>query len=547
MNRRFVARRYKPARALVILALLALTAAAAAQNFDANRYYEQCLVFEAGGDLTLARESCNNALQVNPAFTEASLASARIELALGNYGRSESLLNGLRGRTTSAEPFVLLAQLTYETERYLEAEAHLATAQARLATESNRELSARASFLQGLLAEQNGQFTEALEHYQKAVAEDGIEVTYRLADASLRFKLGNLEGALNQLDAYRLLSGDNQNPDLRAMLGRIYWAMSDLDRASNELQAAVGLRVSTDIEAQSNDLRDLAVIYYGMGDFARGTQAIRAASQRGNLLDFLFSNTLLWLLLLLLLLAVHLIGESRIDNKTTLEVIEGPQMWSVGQIYGILIIGLILGLAIALTYGVLVYENALAILTPLQATDVRAVLLISFSLIVTLLTIRRVRANGWDAFDRLLGGSDQVPLGIVVGLAMVAALLAYLVYRPEGPWLGGFFLDMSRLTPALVIAMALLPLTELLFRAFAFPTLAKRYDDTFALIISGSLSALVLVTPLLVLLVFGLVLAEIYRRRGNGLTVLVAQFVFYLGLVLMVAFSPWARSLFLLG
>lgn len=546
MNERCFAFHPTSVRTLLLVALLSLPALAAAQNFDANRYFEQCLRFEAGGDLTLARESCGNALQVNSGFTEASLALARIELALGNYGRSESLLNGLRNRTTSAEPFVLLAQLTYETERYLEAEAHLATAQARLANEFNRELSARASFYQGRLAERNGQFSDALNHYQQAVAADGIEVDYRLADAELRYRLGNLDGALGQLDAYRVLSGDNQNPDVRALLGRIFWAMSDLDRASNELQAAVGLRASSEVMAQSTDLLDLAVIYFGMGDFNRGTQALRAAGRRGNLLNFLFTNTLLWLLLLLLLLGVHLIGESRIDNKTTLEVIEGPQMWSVGQIYGILLSGLLLGLVIAMTYGVLIYENALAILTPLQATEVRAVLLIAFSLIVTLMTIRTVRAKGWDAFERLLGSGEQIPLGIVTGLLMVAALLAYLVYKPEGPWLGGFFLDLSRLTPTLVIAMALLPLTELLFRAFAFPALSKRYDETIALIVSGSLSAVVLVTPLPVLLLFGLVLAEIFRRRGNGLTLLVAQFVFFLGLVLAVAFSPWARSLFLL-
>lgn len=535
------------ARALFGLVLLALSASGAAQNFDANRYFEQCLRFEAGGDLTLARESCNNALQVNPGLTAASLSLGRIELALGNYGRAEGLLNGVRNQTDSAEPYVLLAQLTYETERYLEAEGHLTIARRRLVDQADRELSARASFLAGRLAERSGRFSEALDHYQQAVAADGIEIAYRLADARLRFRLGNLDGARAQLEAYRTLSGDSQNADLRALLARIAWAESDLARAANELQTAVGLRASSEVGAQTDDLRDLAIIYYGMGDFTRGNQALRASAQRGNLLDFLFSNTLLWLLLLLIVLATHLIGESRIDNKTGLEVIEGPQMWSVGRIYGILFGSLFIALVIALTYGVVLYQNALAILTPLQGTEVLSVFFIAFSLVAALMTIRRVRANGWGAYERLLGGSDQVPLGIVTGLLMLAAMLAYLAYRPEGPWLGDFLLDLSRLTPALVIAMALLPLTELLFRSFAFPTLSKRYGEGPALLLSGSLSALVLVTPLPVLLLFGLVLAEIFRRRGSGLTVLVAQFVFFVGLVLAVAFSPWARGLFLIG
>jgi tetratricopeptide (TPR) repeat protein len=547
MNERVHALRSLPARTLLLLALLPLLTLATAQSFDANRYFEECLRFEAGGELQGAKESCTNALEVDGSLTDATLALGRLELKLENYGAAQRLLNQSRGQTASAEPFVLLAQLSYETELYLEAEGYLQTARARLNSQFNRELSGQANYLSGLLAEFNGNFTEALDRYQGAVADDGIEVTYRLADANLRFRLGNLDGARGQLEAYQLLSGDNQNADLRALLGRIHWADSDLGSAVNELQTAIGLRASTDAEAQSADLRDLALVYYGMGDITRGNQALRTASQRGNLLDFLFTNTLLWLLLLLLLLGMHLIGESRIDNKTSLEVIEGPQMWSVGQVYGILITSLLLGLAIALTYGVVAYQNALAILTPLQATEVRAVLLIAFALIATLMTIRRVRLNGWDAYDRLLVGSEQIPLGIVLGLVMVAALLAYLFYRPAGPWLGGFFLDLSRLTPALVIAMALLPLTELLFRSFAFPTLSKRYGDGLALTISATLSTLVLVTPLPVLLLFGLLLGETYRRRGNGLTVLIAQFVFYLGLVLAVAFSSWARSLFLLG
>ncbi len=55
---------------------------------------------------------------------------------------------------------------------------------------------------------------------------------------------------------------------------------------------------------------------------------------------------------------------------------------------------------------------------------------------------------------------------------------------------------------------------------------------------------MVLVTPVVLLYIFGLVLSEMFRRRNNGMTVVVTQLVFYLGLVLVVAFIPWARSLF---
>ena len=544
MNKRIIGLRSHVARAVTALVMFAALGWGAGQAFDANRYYQQCLRFEAGGDLGIAKESCTNATRPNPDFTEAKLALGRVELALGELGSAESRLNRLRDETTSAEPFVLLADLAIQTDRLLEAEAFLATAQNRLTTEFNRELAARTSYLQGVVAEQRGRFSEALTFYEQAVVADSIESKYRLADASLRFKLGNLDGAREQLESYLALSDDIRNADLRELMGLIRWSSSDLEGAAEEFEAALGERRSRETEAQSRDLRNLSLIYFGLGDFDRGSQALREASRRGNLLTFLFSNTLLWLLLLLLLVATHLVGESRIANSTTLEVLEGPQLWSVGQLYGILFTSVIVSLAAAVAYSLIAFNNALAIMTPLQDTEVRAVLLITFSLMATLLTVRRVQQNGWDAFEKLLGSAEQAFLGIVIGLVLVAAMLAYLAFRPEAVWLGDFFLDLSRLTPLVIVAMVLLPLSELLFRAFAYPTLMNRYDRSIGLIISGGLSALVLVTPVVLLYIFGLVLSEMFRRRNNGMTVVVTQLVFYLGLVLVVAFIPWARSLF---
>ena len=84
-----------------------------------------------------------------------------------------------------------------------------------------------------------------------------------------------------------------------------------------------------------------------------------------------------------------------------------------------------------------------------------------------------------------------------------------------------------------------------LARAFAFPALEKRYDGVLALFITASLTGIIFFSPVLLLAVFGLGLTELFRRRRNGLTPLVAMVVFHLGLVMSVSFSPWIRSLFL--
>ncbi len=82
MNKRIIGLRSHVARAVTALVMFAALGWGAGQAFDANRYYQQCLRFEAGGDLGIAKESCTNAIRANPDFTEAKLTLARVELAL---------------------------------------------------------------------------------------------------------------------------------------------------------------------------------------------------------------------------------------------------------------------------------------------------------------------------------------------------------------------------------------------------------------------------------------------------------------------------------
>src|SRR5690606_12196088 len=152
-----------------LLALIALGGVATAQGFDENVYYQQCLRFEAGGDLETARRACQNALQVRPSFADAELALARIELRLGDAAGAESRLRRIRDRVGGAEPLVLLAEAVLAAGRPLEAESFLQYARSELAERGNRELEARLHLVPGEIAQHRGDYDAAMVAYGSAI------------------------------------------------------------------------------------------------------------------------------------------------------------------------------------------------------------------------------------------------------------------------------------------------------------------------------------------------------------------------------------------
>lgn len=531
------------ATALLVAALIGQLAWA--QNFDANRYYRQCLAFEVGGDLDAAQRACENALQVDPGFAPARLGLARVEVRLGEYGSAESRLQALRGSLDSPEPDLLLAEIALESDRLGEVAGFLRGAERYLESEFNRELAARLNYLQGRVAAAQGRYEDALASYQQAIDFDGLDVAYRLADARLRLELGDADGARDQLVGYQNLAGTERNPAVRSLLGRSHWALGDADRALDAINGALTLRTSRETEAQVDDLVALSLIYYGQGNVRSGGVALRGAVQRGNLLQLALSNTLLWILVLLTLLAVLLIGESRIASTSSLEMVDGPQHWTVGEVYQTLFGALLLGVLTALAYGLLMHGDLLALFAPVIGANVRGVAAIVFFLVLALLTVQRVQRNGWDPGEVLLRGGNQVTQGVVAGLAMLVLTIAYLVFRPDVAWLGEFYFDLGALPLPIVIAAVLLPLIELHLRAFAFPAFERRYDTTIASVLSVGIYALLLGTPVPLLLVLGGISVWLYRRADGALPPLAAQLVFHVGLVVAVAFVPWVRALFL--
>jgi tetratricopeptide (TPR) repeat protein len=519
-------------------------APARAQAFSFERYYLECLSFEAGGDLTTARQSCLNALEVDAQRAEAQLTLGRIEFALGELAAAETRLTRVRTRLAGAEADVLLAEVTLASSRIDEAESYVAAARTKLAQSPDRDLEARIAYVEGRVAEARHDPAGALAAYGRAIDADGLDVHYRLTDADLRWRLGDLSGAARQLRDYEAASDDRRNPSVLSLLGRVAWANGDADDAVGLIETALALRDLRDSTGRAADLWVLAALYYGQGDLQGGGLALREASRLGNLVAELDGNTMLWLLALVVLLTLHLIGESRQTGLAPAPA-EGTRPWSLGVAYGVLITGAIVGLAAAIAYGMAVHDNLAVLVTPHQQHEARAVYLIAFGLVTSLLAASRVRRAGRKPAEALVGRSDGLAAGLVVGAVVFAATLGYLIYRPATGLAGPFFLDLASLTPLRVAALALIPLAEFYYRGFLRPAVESRYGRSLALPIVALAWALAYATPLVVLVPVGFALAEVDRRRPNGLTAATALWVAWLGLAAAVALSPYVRSLFL--
>lgn len=530
--------------AALLTAVALGTGVANAQTFDENRYFQQCLRFEAGGDLETAQEACLNALQVRPNFPEAELALARIEIGLGQPASAEQRLRRVRNTINTAEPLVLLAEAALASGRPGDAEAFLQEALSRLAQQGNVELQGRVNFLAGRIMESQGRYGAALDDYAAAIAADALNVDYRLADAELRLRLHDPASAARQLSSYMALTGDDRNADVRSLLGRALWSQGQLAAAADNFAAAHHLRGARDLSAQAHDLRALALLYYAEGDLSAGGLRWRESLKRENFSGFLAGNTLLWLLLLLFLVGVHLVGESRIAASSSLEVVEGAQPWSVGQVYATLFASMLIALLVTVIYGLIRYENPVALLATGTSGEAAALFMLVTAVMLALLSWRRVQANGFDALEILLGDSRYLANGIGWGLLFLVVTIAYLHYLPFGGAFGGWYLDYLQATPLVVAAALLVPLSELYFRPFLMTTFVRRYDNLIATATSGVLYSLVFGTPIILLLPFGLILADSYRRRRSGWEPLAAMLTLHLGLLLATVMLPWVRALF---
>lgn len=528
-----------------LLTIVTMLTSAQAQVFSAERYLQECLRFEAGGDLSTARESCLNALQADPRSLGAELALARIDTALGEYAVAETRLNRIRAQLETPEPWVLLAEITFATDRFAEAAGHVARARRELAAGPDAALGARIAYLEGRLAQRDGRVEDALVAFGEATALDALDVRYRLADAQLRFRLGDADGAQRQLEAYEVISGDVRNAAVKSLLGRLLWSQGQLGRAVDTLETALALRGLRDSAAQADDLQVLALMYYAQGDLDSGGIALREASRRGNVVGQATNTLLLWVLALIALLGLVLVAESRRAGIAP-ESGGEPPPWSLGEGFGVLVAAILMGFAASLVFAAFVQRNLLALFTPLQRQDALAVYFIVFALTAALLTWRRVRRAGLDPSSYLLGPTGSALNGVLLGLGLCGLTIAYVALVPRGGVFGPFLFDVARPTPLVVAALALLPLAEFAFRGLLQPSMTRRYGSGSAVAAMALLWAIVYGTPVLALVVAGLGLAEGTRRQPGALVAFLAVLVGWLTLLGVAAAMPQVRGLFLL-
>ena len=529
---------------LLVVVALALTASAQAQVFSAERYLQECLRFEAGGDLTTARQSCLNALQVDPRLIGAELALARIDAASGELASAESRLNRIRNQVASAEPTVLLAEIALAGERYEEAAGLLARARSELSVAPDGALTARVAFALGRLATREGRTDEALTRYAEAITFDPLNVSYRLTDAELRFRLGDLAGATRQLESYEAVSGDTRNADVKSLQGRLLWSAGQIVAATDRLETALALRGLRDSAPQADDLRVLALLYYAQGDFDSGGIALREALRRGNLIGQANDNALLWVLALLVLVGLSLVAEARRAGVDAELASEAPS-WTLGEAYLVLIAAALVGLAASLTYSVLVQGNLLALFTPLQRHDALAVYMIAFALSAAALAWTRLRRAGVDAGAVLLGPPGTLAPAFLAGLGVAGVVWAYLALFPRGGVFGAFPFDLARITPLVVAALVLLPLAEFAFRGLLQPSLSRRYGTPWTIALMALVWSIAYGTPMLAMLVIGAGLAYLTRRFPGALSATITVLVGWLTLLALATAFNAVRGLFL--
>ena len=514
------------ALATFALALLAptLSSATAQGGFNANTYYQQCLRFEAGGDLETARQSCLNALNIRAEFGAATLALARIELGLGKLGEAKARLSALsRNASQSAEASLLLAEIALGEGDLSEAETYLRRVQR--GSQVSSPLEARRHFLSGQLAQARRRSADALAHFQNAVQAEPRNTAYRLALAQAQLGRGDAAAA-----AQTLQSASERSADLLSLLAQAQWLEGDLAGAARNFEAAVAARGFTEGDKTARDLRNLVLVYYGQGDVQRGELALETALRRGDLRETVLGQSTLWLVGFVILLALHLMGESRVEQTSSLEPTQHPEPWTVGQVYRVLFLALISAFGLVVLYGYMRYENLLALLTPLQSAEMRALFLAALALLLAGLSLWRVTLNGWQPVKTLLGSPSQAILGVGLGGLLLAGTFGFQAYAAGTLW-DGLYPANVPLLPALVAVLAL-PFAELFFRAFAIPSLERRYTPFYGVAISSVLYALVLGTPLLLLFVVGVVLGVVYWYTKSGFTPLLTQLTFNVGLLL---------------
>jgi hypothetical protein len=492
---------------------------AASQLETCRKFYEQ-------GNFLSAEGSCNQELAGNPQNAAAWRLLARSQLAQGSLktGTARSSLDNARKYDLSdPENDLIAAEIAFGESSYGSA---IGLAQAAT---SNKSLRVRAY---QVIA--NSYLAQGEEDTAMAALESLLLIAP--GASAERVKLANL---LQPRDPNRVIQLIKQAPTLtaglEAELGRAQWIAGRLPEAIKTLQAVtVKVPELTDAE-YTRSLGALAYAYAGQGQIEAAQKVVfQQLSRRTNTIETVLNAMLPWALALVLLLGLHLVGESRIEPLSTIDFQEGPSPWTVSNVYSILISATVVAFLAALLGGYLFKGNFLALFTPVQRDLARAIFYSVLGLVLAVNSILAARRLGWKPMEQLLAkpqGKDSAAEALAVGVALIAATLGYQYLTLSIPAIHQYHLSFNFLSsPLVVVPVLLLPLAEVFFRAFAVVPMEKRYGRGIGYSILVLLYAIAIAAPLPLLLVVAALLLFISDRAKSAQGALIAQYICYIGL-----------------
>ena len=529
----------------LVLGLLAGSVQAQTQNSQTSlgnttsSYTVQCANFYRAKDYLSARGQCQLAATDNPQDARAWQLLTASALALEDYSTATRALTQAQSLAGSQDETRLLeAELNLAQNSF---EAALSVSDS-VRQNSQRKLMVRAKSLDALERK-----AEAIEAYRLVLSYFPTDDVARVALAQ-RLLEQQPDEALIVLER-----GTGQSADLLAQQGYTEWAKGEGQKAILTLEKSLDLAAQNprtlSPEQRVRALTALSMAYYGAGEFGEGNLVLQQLGENYNLLGHLLEFFTPFLLPLLLLLLLHLFGESRIEPLSTLEFDEGQRPWTVSSVYRILLVSLLGGLVMSMVYGSALYSNLLALWTPLQRNEALPIFYFTFAMLVFALTWQSLRSQGWKPNTLLFAPylPQNLSLGILTGIAwaFVSVLYANLTRSLPQPW-NGYFLPLELPSFWLIFALLALPLTEPFWRAYAFTPLEKRYERPIAVGILVCLYGLIFGVPLPLMLLEGALLMglTLYKRNNSSTPAMAMRFTLYISLGVVAFLLPAVRVWF---
>jgi hypothetical protein len=469
-----------------------------------NEYYAQCLDFYAKGAIDPAQSACQLALSVDPNH----LPSLKL-LARSYLDREQTVeANGFLEQANSLAP-------TDPEVQFLNAKSNLLRGNFNEALGLLPNITSNEVLLvRGQALEQLGRYEEALRAYREV--PDAAEA--RLGVARI------LELLRRPADGLGLLGN---TPRERLADARLLWLSGKPQEAARVLEGVLPRFGPSDAD-YTKTLGLLANVYYGLGDFEKGGLVLRQLSARTSLPSALLIKVWPWILVFLVFLGLVLYGESRIEPMRTVEM-TSERRYGPGSLYVWLLIAVVVAGLVALVLGQVLYQNLLAIFTPVQGEVVRPIFYLLLGLVAFLITMLRV---GRERLNAVLGPRSSWSEGVWAGVVLLMILAVYaLVGRP---------LELSHLSLIYPVFFGL-ALLELVIRGVGSTLIQERYRDL-GTFMTPLVLAVFIPGPTLFFLLASVFLGWLYKRTGGATAGAIAWVI--LGIIVAVIGSlPVVRTL----